>query len=181
MNSRTASPREATHAVEGAAQRSEVARVDDDLYRRVLCCDLAQDLHGAIVGGVVAEDVLALIALQLAVEDLPDCLVAIPDVELFIVTGRDDADCFHVRISEAGQMVIAACRRRRRRICGSIWRCSRSAICRRRPSGRRSTAGTASICAGEPRQPVRGSWSGGRADRRSLASTGYRPCHCARS
>ena len=73
-------------AVEGGPEDPEIPGVHDDFDRRVGGGDGFQDFDGAVVRGVIDENMLQRIARKVVGKDLLHRLVALRDVVFFVVT-----------------------------------------------------------------------------------------------
>ncbi len=75
------------------AEMAEVTRIHDDLHLGKFRCHGAQHGDGAVVRGVINEDVTVLV-LRHRVHDRARAAMEFANVEFFVVTGRDDRDAF---------------------------------------------------------------------------------------
>jgi len=82
------------------ADLAEVAGIDYDANVAVAGGDALQDLDGAVLGGVIGEDVLIAVAAE-GGHDVADAAVEFLDVTFLVVTGGDDADGFQALASRA--------------------------------------------------------------------------------
>ena len=76
---------------------AEVAHIDDHFDPRILLGELPEDVDSLVLGGVVNEQVLVVVAGH-GGHDLFDLPMHLSDIVLLVVTGSEDGQIRHVAI-----------------------------------------------------------------------------------